>query len=251
MQGYIDAVGLAGESISLFESLTPKMHEVAEFPLNEKLGYEHEYLGVYLSGHPIEPYLAAIPENRRTDIANLAVGMTSVTVVIYIQNVKKIRTKKGDPMAFVDGIDLTGTLSITIFPTVFKKIEPLLVNEKVLLITGKIEQQRGRDTLQMIANQVINGDELLAESSVSEKAAAPTGQWYLRIMASAEDAGVMPVLQNILRQHHGANPVLIVFERDHRKIALNETYWLTADDETGEVIRSILGENNVVFKSIQ
>ncbi|MCM6765451.1 DNA polymerase III subunit alpha [Weissella paramesenteroides] len=251
MQGYIDAVGLAGESISLFESLTPKMHEVAEFPLNEKLGYEHEYLGVYLSGHPIEPYLAAIPENRRTDIANLAVGMTSVTVVIYVQNVKKIRTKKGDPMAFVDGIDLTGTLSITIFPTVFKKIEPLLVNEKVLLITGKIEQQRGRDTLQMIANQVINGDELLAESSVSEKAAASTGQWYFRIMASAEDAGVMPALQNILRQHHGANPVLIVFERDHRKIALNETYWLTADDETGEAIRSILGENNVVFKSIQ
>src|SRR5699024_3975480 len=111
-----------------------------------------------------------------------------------IQNVKKIRTKKGDPMAFVDGIDLTGTLSITIFPTVFKKIEPLLVNEKVLLITGKIEQQRGRDTLQMIANQVVNGDELLVESSVSEKAVAPTGQWYLRIMASAEDAGVMPVL---------------------------------------------------------
>ena len=103
----------------------------------------------------------------------------------------------------------------------------------------------------MIANQVINGDELLAESSVSEKAAASTGQWYLRIMASAEDAGIMPALQNILRQHHGANPVLIVFERDHRKIALNETYWLTADDETGEAIRSILGENNVVFKSIQ
>ena len=82
--------------------------------------------------------------------------MPAATVIIYIQNVKKIRTKKGDPMAFVDGIDLTGTLSITIFPKLFKEISPLLVNEKVLLITGKIEQQRGRDALQMIANRIVS-----------------------------------------------------------------------------------------------
>lgn len=247
MQGYIDAIGLAGESMSLFESLTPKMHEVDEFPLNEKLGYEHDYLGVYLSGHPIEPYLAALPDSQRTDVANLTVGLSAATVIIYIQNIKKIRTKKGDPMAFVDGIDLTGTLSITIFPKLFKEISPLLVNEKVLLITGKIEQQRGRDALQMIANRIVSGDELLARTPNSAEM-TPTGQWYLRIMASAEDAGVMPMLQNTLQQHRGINPVLLVFERNHRKIALDETYWLADDEKTTAAMQALLGKNNVVFK---
>src|SRR5699024_3237826 len=206
-----------------------------------------DYLGVYLSGHPSEPYLAAIPDSQRTDVANLTVGMSAATVIIYIQNVKKIRTKKGDPMAFVDGIDLTGTLSITIFPKLFKEISPLLVNEKVLLITGKIEQQRGRDALQMIANRIVSGDELLARTPNSA-AMTPTGQWYLRIMASAEDAGVMPILQTNLQRHHGVNPVLLVFERNHRKIALDETYWLADDEKTTAAMQARLGKNNVVFK---
>ncbi|WP_165314602.1 DNA polymerase III subunit alpha [Weissella sagaensis] len=249
LQGYIDAIGLAGESMSLFETLTPKMREVAEFPLTEKLAYEHDVLGVYLSGHPIEPYLAALPAPQRTDIANLTAGMNHVKVVVYIQNVKKIRTKKGDAMAFVDGIDLTGNLSITIFPALFKKISHLLVNEQVLVVTGKIEQQRGRDALQMIANQVVNGDDLLnTKKQLQPQKMQATGRWYLRIMMAAQDAGVLETLPAIFQQHLGANPVLMVFERDGRKIALNETYWLADDQATIQAIQRVLGENNVIFK---
>ena len=249
LQGYIDAIGLAGESMSLFETLTPKMREVEEFPLTEKLGYEHDVLGVYLSGHPIEPYLVAVAPQRRTDIANLTVGTSKVTTVIYIQNVKKIRTKKGDPMAFVDGIDLTGNLSITIFPVLFKKISNLLVNEKVLVVTGKIEQQRGRDALQMIANQIIDGDDLLNKNAqLQTQKPISTGQWYLRITTAAEDAGVLQTLANVFQKHPGVNPVLMIFERDNRKIALNERNWLSDDQETVQAIQRVLGENNVIFK---
>ncbi|SCB77385.1 DNA polymerase III subunit alpha [Weissella bombi] len=249
LQGYIDAIGLAGESMSLFETLTPKMREVEEFPLTEKLAYEHDVLGVYLSGHPIEPYLAAVAPQQRTDIANLTVGMNNVTTVIYIQNVKKIRTKKGDPMAFVDGIDLTGNLSITIFPVLFKRISNLLVNEKVLVVTGKIEQQRGRDALQMIANQIVDGDDLLkTNAQLQTQKPVATGQWYLRIMTAAEDAGALQTLANVFQQHPGVNPVLLVFERDNRKIALNERNWLADDQNTVQAIQRVLGENNVIFK---
>jgi DNA polymerase-3 subunit alpha len=40
----------------------------------------------------------------------------------------------------------------------------------------------------------------------------------------------------------------MVFERDGRKIALNETYWLADDQATIQAIQRVLGENNVIFK---
>ncbi|NDQ31348.1 hypothetical protein GYK49_14430, partial [Lactobacillus paracasei] len=47
---------LAGGSMSLFESLAPKIKKQPELSLGERLAKEAEYLGVYVSGHPVETY---------------------------------------------------------------------------------------------------------------------------------------------------------------------------------------------------
>ena len=255
LRGFIDAVGLAGESMSLFASLTPKVREVDELPSAEKLGYEREYLGVYLSGHPIEPYLNAIPENKRLDIASLAVGVNQATIIVYVENVKKIRTKKGDQMAFVDGMDLTGSISITLFPQLFMRSAALLEPEKVLVVTGKVEQQRGRDDIQIVANTVMDAGEAIKRFSGANSQGQPetltsraTGRWYLKITAAAEAAGALDALNVVIQSHHGQNPVLAVYEATGKKLALGQQNWLTDGDDTLNALQQILGANNVVFQ---
>jgi DNA polymerase-3 subunit alpha len=248
LRGFIEAVGLAGESMSLFASFAPKVKEVPEFAPNERLGYEYDTLGVYLSGHPLEPVLAAIPTESRTDVANLTVGMDRATVVLYIESVKEIRTKKGDQMAFVDGIDLSGNLSVTVFPKLFDRFSALLKPENILVITGKVEQQRDRDDLQLIANDITSANTLLqstpkqvAESQVS------SGTWFLRVPEAAEEAVGMQ-LSAVFSSHAGSNPVLLVYEKGNKKIALGKENWLDDNAETQEILRGILGPNNVVFQ---
>ena len=249
LSGFIEASGLAGESMSLFETLTPKVHETTDFSLGEKLRYEHDYLGVYLSGHPMEPYLKLIPENQRVDVGALAIGMNQVTVVLYLEQIKQIRTKKGDQMAFVDGMDLTGSLSVTIFPQLFKRVANLLAPEKVVVITGKIEQQRGRDDIQLVANQVIDAATLTAQVAPTEAAmpANGTGRWYLRVTQAAQDAGALPALTAMMQAHPGMNPVLMVYA-DGRKVALDKHNWLAAGDKVQADLQAVLGANNVIFQ---
>ncbi|MDC9280739.1 hypothetical protein, partial [Clostridioides difficile] len=52
----LDSVKLAGDNMSLFEILAPKEKTVPNLTLTERLDKEAEYLGAYLSGHPVEKY---------------------------------------------------------------------------------------------------------------------------------------------------------------------------------------------------
>lgn len=244
LQSYLDAVGLAGESMSMFDTLEPKIREVSDYPTDERLNYEHDYLGVYLSGHPIEAYLG----QAHTDIANLASGMNNVVLIGYIQNVKVIRTKKGDQMAFVDVMDLTGDISLTVFPRLYQQVQADLEKGTTLRIRGNVEGQRGRDGIQVLAEQIQKAP--LAQAVVkSDKQAVPKGRWFLRIPAELDTAEMMHRLQPVLQTHHGVNPVLVIEAASNKKIALSEQQYLSYDLETTQVLTEILGQNNVVFQT--
>lgn len=243
LQGYLDAVGLAGDSMSLFETLTPKVRELAEFPTEERLAYEYDTLGVYLSGHPIEAYLG----QPHSDINTLVAGLDQATVIGYVQNVKVIRTKKGDQMAFVDVMDLTGTLSITVFPKLYQQVGNLLEKGTTLRIQGKVEQQRGRDSLQLIANQLQAAQATKPQVVVDE--VPVDGRWFLRIPGATDPNMVYQKLQPILAQHHGKNQVIIIEEATGRKVALDANQGLTNEPQVQLDLQQIVGINNVAFQN--
>ncbi|RRG17710.1 DNA polymerase III subunit alpha [Weissella viridescens] len=243
LQGYLDAVGLAGDSMSLFETLTPKVRQLDEFPTEERLAHEYDTLGVYLSGHPIEAYLG----QPHTDINSLVAGLDQVTLIGYVQNVKVIRTKKGDQMAFVDVMDLTGTISITVFPKLYQQVAPLLEKGKTLRIQGKVEQQRGRDSLQLIANQIQAAPATQPQAVVPEKPAA--GRWFLRIPSATDPNVVYQNLQPILEQNHGNNQVIIIEEASGRKVALDANQGLSIEPQVQLALEQIVGANNVAFQN--
>ncbi|GGA36933.1 DNA polymerase III subunit alpha [Psychrobacillus lasiicapitis] len=116
-----------------------------ELPLMVKLQFEKEVLGQYFSEHPT----VSKKKHMAQQITNIwdvvqASKDWKVTIVGLIQEIKKIRTKKGESMAFVTIQDETGSVSVTLFPEDYAKYNSLLEELAIIVVEGKSERRNGR-----------------------------------------------------------------------------------------------------------
>ncbi|HAU35416.1 MAG TPA: hypothetical protein DCW76_14235, partial [Lysinibacillus sp.] len=74
---------------------------------------------------------------------------TYVKMIGVIEEVKKIRTKKGEQMAFVQLQDEHGAVSATLFPQVFQFVQDLLIEDEILFIEGTIERRFGKPQIKV------------------------------------------------------------------------------------------------------
>ncbi len=110
----------------------------------DRLQWEKELLGLYVSGHPLEHLRKKMPASNVsiTDIKSFRSGVAVKTAGI-ISNVKKILTKKGDTMAFMRLEDFHDAIEAVVFPRALQKFESLLAEEKCISIRGKTNERNG------------------------------------------------------------------------------------------------------------
>lgn len=128
--------------------MKPKYTKASELPENLKLDYEKEVLGFYLSKHPVE----RAKENRQKSYDELKMLKTkrdreSVKVLGMVEDIKRIRTKKGDAMAFLTLMDETGPASVTLFPVEYAKYNLLLEPHAILEIQGVVENRNQKTAI--------------------------------------------------------------------------------------------------------
>ena len=136
--------GTLSGQMSLFDFASPeeqkelevKMPDVGEYEKEEILGLEKEVLGVYISGHPLEEYVATLEKNITRTTADFEVvdGETEPKVkdqeraviggMITGRTVKATRTN--NMMAFLTVEDLYGTVEVIVFPRDYEKYRTLL-----------------------------------------------------------------------------------------------------------------------------
>ncbi len=104
-----------------------------------QLAWERELLGLYLSQHPLLTYTAYL-EEKAVAISLLTPEHDgkAVTVGGTISAVREITTKNGQQMAFVKIEDATSEAEVILFPSIFKDTKDLWVQDKVVLVKGKI-----------------------------------------------------------------------------------------------------------------
>lgn len=116
---------------------------------NEKLSWEKELLGLYISGHPLERLrdkLEAKPINIKKIKEELGNGHP-LAIGGMITQVKKVITKKNDNMAFITIEDLTGSIEAVIFPKLYQANVELIVPEKCVAISAKVTIRNGEKSL--------------------------------------------------------------------------------------------------------
>lgn len=123
-------------------------------PIETKLAWEKELLGLYVSGHPLDKHKNILSKRSmdiKTLITSLRPGMTGVVSGI-VEDMKIILTKNGDQMAFIRMADASGSLETVIFPKILVQFKELLKANECLSIKGRLNSRNGE--MSMIAEAV-------------------------------------------------------------------------------------------------
>ncbi len=136
---------------SLFSALPDKtvatltLTEVESVNVEQKLGWEKELLGLYISGHPLDKFKEKLEKTKR-DITQTKEEMREGMVVVVagiIEDVRVILTKKNDRMAFIRLADFNGSVEVVVFPKTFETHQPLLEAESCIALKGRMSNRNG------------------------------------------------------------------------------------------------------------
>lgn len=126
-----------------FEELQPPPSAIPEFTPRELLQQEKEYLGIYLSGHPLDSWVEKFRDNGVRPVAELEEEGDGKEVIVggVVTDWRNIITKAGSAMAGFRLEDLTGTVEIIVFPKLYEKVSGGYAPARLAVIKGRIERQ--------------------------------------------------------------------------------------------------------------
>jgi len=112
---------------------------------DERLAWEKELLGLYVSGHPLDKHMEKLKNQKLSLKAAKEKFPHGVETVIagYLENVRAILTKNGERMAFGKLADRSGSLEIVVFPSVMKEHEELFQPGACIMVKGKFSERNG------------------------------------------------------------------------------------------------------------
>lgn len=150
----VHAAREAGQ-LSLFGGLTTgpagasflALPEVPPIPQKDRLAWEKELLGLYLSRSPLHLLPSNLEHVTRISQVDETMADRRIQIMGLIASVHSIITRKGDPMAFVSVEDLTGTLEVVVFPRLYDETRDLWLEDRLVVVKGKAQYRDERPAL--------------------------------------------------------------------------------------------------------
>ena len=115
----------------------------------EKLVWEKELLGLYVSGHPLDQFDKNIREKffKIKSIKSDPSSKTNIVIGGIIEDIKKINTKKGEEMVFLKVSDYTDSIECVIFPRVLAEAKDIIKLENCVVLRGSFSERNGRPSV--------------------------------------------------------------------------------------------------------
>jgi len=214
----------------------PKAPKTDDFSTPEKLQFEKELLGFYVSEHPLKSIIQINTEEDAITLQDLSEhNGKKVKVFLMIVEIKNHVTKKGDQMAFLQVEDLSGQAEAIVFPRTYQEIKACLEANKSLLVTGKVDKQE--DKTQLIIEEMKSVEHLLETVKPNEK------QLSVRLYLTPEEieqAGKIDNLKTILEEYMGnpsqtKYPVEAVVSNEYL-VRFGSQFWV---EDPGEIVKRL------------
>jgi len=118
---------------------------MVDVPRRRQLRWEKELLGVYVSDHPLTPYVETLSEIITHYSAELEDAVHGQTVVVAgeVSHIRPYQTRSGKPMGFVTIEDLQGNIELVVFSRVWGKVSDWLQEDMIVIVKGKVDMERG------------------------------------------------------------------------------------------------------------
>ena len=200
---------------SLFADNSYNWIESEDFTQVEKFRKEQEWLGVGISPHPLL-ILAKNPLYPIMSLSELSEGQTA-TVLVEIQSIRVIRTKKGENMAFLKVSDSKTKLEVTVFSDQYRQLKEFLHEGRFYYLNGKVQTRDER--LQLVLNNL--------KEAVSER-------FWIQVADHEHDSEIY----HILEQYRGHIPVIIRYENEQKNVLL-PGYFVAKDVSLQESLSQI------------
>lgn len=235
------------------------LREAPETPRQERLSWEKELLGLYISEHPLSEWRDRL-EILATPISELAAlkgRVASVRVAGVVTRLKQIVTKNGQQMAFCEFEDVAGSVEVVVFPTVFDKTREYWEESATLIVEGKLNDKDGET--KVLADNVwqLNDDNLLIlEKELKPVANKAIGLATARTLSISLPAMLkkeqLEAIKQILTAHHsptgdGMGVKLLISNNGSRQ-SVATSFVLSRDEEVIKKIINIVGERAVGYK---
>ena len=176
------------------------MPDMAEWDERKRLAFEKETVGFYITGHPLDNALTEIKTVVDSDIRNLAEWGDDQPVRIggLIRSCKRLKSKKGEPMAFITLEDILETVEVIAFPETFARCEQHLTSTDPVIIQGTVQKDE-------------RGAKIIAEFIIPLQEAREkyTEQVKIRIEADTVNRQRLEAVKKALYQFHGDCPLLL------------------------------------------
>ena len=179
----------------------PKLPEVPNWTSQEKLQKEKEFLGFYITGHPLKKY-ANVVNLYGTDFTqingqnNFNYGL--VNVCGMITEIRTLLDKKENKMAFVKIEDFKRTYEAVVFGSVFPKVEDKIKKDALVLLQGRLNSEIDDPVIKIICEEAYE---------IEKVPSVLTESLLLQVDKSKITQEQVTYLKNILSSHRGKIPV--------------------------------------------
>jgi DNA polymerase-3 subunit alpha len=204
-----------------------------EWDKTEKLAYEKEALGLYVSEHPLSGIRDAL--RRKTDAQMVELERRRdgdvVTVGGIVAALRQTTTKKGEPMVFMRLDDVSGSVEAIVFNSVYGAARDLLETDCILVVKGRIDHKEGETKL--IAMEVAPFEAMPERSEVR-----------LKLDARKAPAGTIRELAGLLRDYPGEAAVVAAIETSTGPLmlAFGPDFRVRPEPDFFAEVKSLLGE---------
>ena len=209
-----------------------------EYEKSELLHMEKESLGLYVSEHPLHAVKDQLRRKTDCGLAELERRRDGEIVLVggLVSSLKQLTTKKGEPMVFATIEDLTGSVEVVAFNSVYAFARDVLVQDGILVVKGRVDHKQMGET------------KLVALEITAFEATPERKEVRLKVDARIAAAGAVRELAAIVKDFPGEAPVYLdlLTSQGPKLLELGPGYRVRPEPDFFAEVKALLGEAAVL-----
>ncbi len=209
-----------------------------EYEKSELLHMEKESLGLYVSEHPLHAVKDQLRRKTDCGLAELERRRDGEIVLVggLVSSLKQLTTKKGEPMVFATIEDLTGSVEVVAFNSVYALARDILVQDGILVVKGRVDHKQMGET------------KLVALEITAFEATPERREVRLKVDARIAAAGAVRELAAIVKDFPGEAPVYLdlLTSQGPKLLELGPGYRVRPEPDFFAEVKALLGEAAVL-----
>jgi DNA polymerase-3 subunit alpha len=221
------------------------MAECEEMSTMERLSFEKETTGLYLSGHPLQEYMYAYKEKGLVKLESFMdenyLGENDnkmVSFIAMVDSVKIRQTKSNNALANIKFEDMTGSVNAIAFASSYSPAASFLKTGAVVKVIGRLSVKE--EEVDIICEKISP-----VSKHNTKKSSNPKNGLYLKI--DSINSPKYSEIKRAVELYKGTTPLYIYETATQKKYLCNESMWVECEDSLLSRMQDLLGEENVVF----